>query len=43
MRFEELLRLVLDLAERLDTDIHDPQLGRELGREDLTEAVRGFA
>lgn len=41
--FEELLRLVLDLANRLGADVHDPQLGRDLGPHDVPEAVRGFA
>ncbi len=41
--FEELLRFVLDLAHRLDADVYDPQLGRNLGLDDIAEAVRGFA
>lgn len=41
--FEDLLRFVLDLAHRLDADVYDPQLGRNLGPDDIAEAVRGFA
>lgn len=41
--FEELLRVVLDLADRLGADVYDPQLGRNLRRADVPEAVRGFA
>lgn len=41
--FEELLRFVLNLAHRLDADVYDPQLGRNLCPDDIAEAVRGFA
>jgi hypothetical protein len=41
--FEQLLGAVLDLAEQLGARVHDPQLGRELGREDVPAAVAFFA
>lgn len=41
--FEELLRMVLDLADRLDATVFDPQFGRELGHDDVQEAVSDFA
>jgi hypothetical protein len=41
--FEELLRTLLALAERLNARLYDPQLGRELGADDVEVAVRGFA
>lgn len=41
--FEELLRTVLALADRLGARVYDPQLDRDLGAEDIAVAVRGFA
>jgi hypothetical protein len=41
--FEELLRLLLDLADRLGAELHDEQFGRALGLEDVADAVRDFA
>jgi len=41
--FEELLGAILDLAERLGARVHDPQLGRDVGREDVPAAVAFFA
>lgn len=41
--FEELLRVVLDLAVRLGADLYDPQLGRDLEPADVPEVVRAFA
>ena len=41
--FEELLGVVLDLAQRVGARVHDPQLGRDLGRDDVLDAVGFFA
>lgn len=40
--FEELLRVLLGLAELLGAELHDEQFGRVIGRDDLPEVVRFF-
>ena len=40
--FEQLLHVLLDLAEQLGAELHDEQFGRGIGRDDLPEVVRFF-
>jgi len=41
--FEELLGVLLSVAGRIGARVHDPQLGRDLGPEDVPAAVAFFA
>jgi hypothetical protein len=41
--FRDLLELLLEVAARGGGAVHDPQLGRELGEDDVDAAVACFA